>query len=53
MQLDMDCIQFESRREIEDIIIALDTYLKEHKRTNSVDTVKKLANLLNVMHMNW
>lgn len=53
MKLDMDKIQFESRSEIDEIADALDTYMKEHPKSRSVETVKKLSNLLDVMYMNW
>jgi hypothetical protein len=53
MKLKMDAIQFESRAEINDIIKALDQYVKEHRTEDCVETVKKLADKLDVMNMNW
>lgn len=53
MKKDMDCIQFESRREIEEVILALEEWQKSHKSDNKTDTVKRLSELLEVMHMEW
>lgn len=53
MKLNMDTIQFESRLEINDIIKALDQYIKEHKGEECIETVKELADKLDVMDMNW
>lgn len=53
MRKDMDCIQFESRWEIEEVISALEEWQKSHKSDNKADTVKRLIELLDVMHMEW
>ena len=53
MQKDMDTIQFESRREIEDIIYALDIFLEEHIDHHSAKEVKRLRDNLDVMEMEW
>lgn len=50
MILDMDCIQFESRVEIGEIIKALEEWQKSHKNN---DTVQELIDKLDVMSMNW
>ena len=50
MVLDMDTIQFESRREIEAVMEALDKWLESHPNDK---TVEDLYNKLDVMHMNW
>ena len=47
MQKDMDTIQFESRREIEEVMKALE------KEKEQNQTVKELYDLLDVMHMEW
>ena len=47
MQKDMDTIQFESRREIEEVMKALEKEKEENQ------TVKELFDLLEVMHMEW
>ena len=46
----MDTIQFESRREIEAVMVALEAWLENYPD----DTyVKALYDKLDVMHMNW
>ena len=47
MQKDMDTIQFESRREIEEVMSVLEQHTEENQ------TVKELYDLLDVMHMEW
>lgn len=47
MQKDMDTIQFESRREIEEVMKTLEKEMEENQ------TAKELYNLLEVMHMEW
>lgn len=47
MQKDMDTIQFESRREIEEVMSVLEQHTEENK------TVKELYDLLDAMHMEW
>ena len=47
MQKDMDTIQFESRREIEEVMKVLEQHAEENQ------TVKELYDLLEVMHMEW
>lgn len=49
----MDTIQFESRFEIEDILYALDIFLKEHPEHHSSKEVGYLRDKLEVMHMEW
>lgn len=49
----MDKIQFESRYEIDEVVKALDTFLKEHPNSEERETIKKLSNLLDVMYMEW
>jgi len=53
MKKDMDCIQFESRYEIGDIIHALEEWQDSHQRDDKADTVKRMIDLLDVMCMEW
>lgn len=53
MKLDMDCIQFESRYEIGEIIHALEEWEKGHQKDNKTETVKRMIALLDVMNMTW
>ena len=53
MKQNMDTIQFESRKEIGDIIKALEEWQENHKRDSKNDTVKELINKLDIMGMNW
>lgn len=50
MKLNMDTIQFESRAEIGEIINALETYQKEHGKS---ETVQELIDELDAMSMSW
>lgn len=57
MQRNMDKIQIESRREIENIMIALGQWQRDHAKDKDNDSVKEcvkeLYNHLDVMHMSW
>lgn len=53
MQRNMDTIQFESRRELEEIGIALQEYMDKHPDKAEDSSVKELFNLLDCMHMEW
>lgn len=53
MKKNMDKIQFESRYEIDEVVDALDTFLKEHPDARSKETVEELSHLLDVMYMEW
>ena len=53
MKKNMDKIVFESRREIEEVISALEEWQKSHKSDSKKETVQKLVSLLDVMHMEW
>ena len=53
MKKDLDKIVFESRREIEEVLSALDEWQDSHKSDSKKETVQKLVNLLDVMHMEW
>lgn len=49
----MDKIQFSSRYEIDEVINALQIFLKEHPNAREKETIQKLINLLDVMYMEW
>lgn len=53
MKKDMDCIQFESRYEIGEVIQTLEEWQESHKSDSKADTVKRLIDLLDVMCMEW
>lgn len=55
MQVNMDKLQFESRREIESVMLALEYYLENNKKKSSFDAevVKEALDKLCVMHMEW
>lgn len=53
MKKNMDCIQLESRREIVEVIQVLEEWQMSHKSDSKADTVKRLIDLLEVMHMEW
>lgn len=53
MKLDMDTIQFESRREIEVVSKALAEWHEKNKIKENHEMVERLIDLLEVMHMNW
>lgn len=49
-----DMIQFENRREIENVMAALNTYCDEHpSRQKEVEAARSLSNLLETMHISW
>ena len=50
MKKDMDKIVFESRNEIDEVVNALEKYVKEYGEN---ETVKKLIDLLDAMYMSW
>lgn len=55
MKLDMDKIQFESKREIIDIAYALDEFIKNHKHKDAKlkEDAQRFIDLLDVMYMSW
>lgn len=48
-----DTIRFEWRNEVGAICRALETYSKEHASTTEAEYAKELANMLDIMHMEW
>lgn len=53
LKRDMDKIQFESRREIENILKVIDNYVKQNPEEKKNETLKRLFDLLDVMDMEW
>lgn len=51
MKLENNKIIFKSRYEIDEIEDALETYASEHPASRSIESVKKLAELLDAMYM--
>ena len=50
-----DKIQFESRREIENIMVVLNDYIKRHKKDDdaTLHAAQSMIDRLEVMHMTW
>lgn len=48
-----DTIKFEWRNEVAAICHALETYSKEHSSDDAAKYAKELADMLDVMHMEW
>lgn len=53
MNLDMDSIQFESRKEIDEVIAALEEWQKAHAKDTKSDTIQELIDHLEAMYMSW
>ncbi len=53
MNVNMDKIQFESRREIGEIIAALEEWQKDHKKDEKNATVQEMIDKLDAMSMSW
>ena len=55
MKHDGDTIQFESRRELECVMVVLGEYIKKHKSDDSTElaVAQELFDKLDVMHMCW
>lgn len=53
MKKDMDKIQFESRREVGEVLRVLEKYVDAYPKEKDNGTVKELYNLLDVMEMEW
>lgn len=48
-----DTIKFEWRMEVGAICQALETYSKEHSSDDAAKYAKELAEMLDLMHMEW
>lgn len=53
MQRNMDTIQFESRREIENLMEVIDKYVSQNPAEKNNKTLERFSDLLDVMHMEW
>lgn len=53
MQKEIDKIQFESRREIENVMEMINQYVTQNPKEKRNETVARLYDLLDVMHMDW
>lgn len=55
MTQENDMIRFENRREIENIMIALNDYIKRHKKDDdtTLRDAQSLFDKLDYMHMMW
>lgn len=53
MKLEMDKIQLESRREVEDLMSALEESLERMKSERGREVMKELKDKLYVMYLNW
>lgn len=53
MQKNNDNIQFESRREIETLMLILQEWQKDHPRDQKNDLAQELFDDLDIMHMCW
>lgn len=54
MKKDMDCIQFESRYEIDEVCGIISEWQKTHgANDDKAETAEKLLRLLDVMYMEW
>lgn len=53
MKREMDCIQFESRIEIEEIMQVIAKYEMQNPGEKNNETLEQLFHLLDLMHMEW
>jgi 5-bromo-4-chloroindolyl phosphate hydrolysis protein len=53
MKKNMDTIQFESRAELQEIMRAIEEYVKQNPKQKENRTLKEFYNLLDVMEMEW
>lgn len=53
MDRQLDKVQFESRSEVDEVCDALSTFVKEHPDSRSRKAAERLAELLDVMYMEW
>ena len=49
----MDKIQFESRREIETVMVAISKYVKQNPEEKENETLKEFYGYMDVMHLSW
>lgn len=53
MEKDMDKIQFDDRREIENIMEAISKYVNQNPEERNNKTLKRFYSLLDLMDMEW
>lgn len=53
MKSNMDKIEFESRREVQEIMKVIDKYISQNPSEKDNDILKEFFNLLDVMDMTW
>lgn len=53
MKRSLDTIQFEYRKEINDLMKVIDRYVKDHPEEKKNETLHQFFNLLDVMDMEW
>ena len=53
MKRNMDTIQFEYRKEVEEIINVISKYVEQNPEEKNNETLKRLYDLLDIMDMEW
>lgn len=53
MNKQMDKIQFENRREIEELMRVINKYIEQNPKEKNNNTLERFYDLLDVMHMEW
>lgn len=53
MKKDIDKIQFESRSEIQNVMDVINKYVEQNPKEKRNETIARLYDLLDVMHMEW
>lgn len=53
MQRELDTIKFESRRELEDLMSAIDKLVTGHPEEKRNKTLEELYRYIDIMHMEW
>ena len=53
MRRENDTIQFESRREIENLMVVIDKYVKQNPKEKNNEELERFFDLLDVMNMEW
>lgn len=53
MEINMDKVQFESRREVDEVACALQEWLDKNKQDSKAKTVERMIDLLDAMYMSW
>lgn len=53
MKKSLDTIKFESRSELEELMKAINKYIKQNPSEKDNRTLERLYDLLDTMHMEW